>query len=82
MAVLGKVDALVFTAGVGENDGIIRLKVCENLSNLGVEIDTEKNKSNTSEPFYIHTPDSPVQVWVIPANEELLIAKDVVKLLA
>lgn len=80
-AILGHVDALVFTAGVGENDQIIRAKVCENLSFLGIQIDLKKNKQKPSKPFYLHSQDSNVQVWVIPTNEELQIAKEVVQVL-
>ncbi len=80
-AVLGHVDALVFTAGVGENDPIIRAKICENLLWLGIGIDPEKNRQKLSRPFYLHSRDSRVQVWVIPTNEELQIARDVVQVL-
>ncbi|WP_457553381.1 acetate/propionate family kinase [Desulfobacula sp.] len=80
-AVLGHVDALVFTAGIGENDDMIRLKICENLSFLGIKIDPEKNRQKTSKPFYLHSQDSRVQVWVVPTNEELQIARDVVQIL-
>ena len=80
-AVLGHVDAVVFTAGVGENDQIVRAKVCENLSFLGINLDPKKNKQKPSKPFYLHSQDSPVQVWVIPTNEELQIAKEVVQVL-
>ena len=82
MAALDDVDALVFTAGVGENDEIVRLKACENLSAFGIDIDLEKNKViRSADPFHIHTPGSRIQVWVIPTNEELQIANDVVELL-
>ena len=80
-AVLGHIDAIVFTAGVGENDPIIRAKTWENLSFLGIWISPEKNNQKTSKPFYLHSEDSQVQVWVVPTNEELQIAKDVQKLL-
>ncbi len=83
MAVLGNVDALVFTAGMGENDDFIRSEVCKNLSFLGIDIDPEKNsqKPSSSSPFSIHTRDASIQVWVIPTNEELQIARDVVRVL-
>jgi len=80
-AVLGHVDALVFTAGVGENDHIIRAKTCENLSFLGIQIDPEKNRQKNPKPFYIHSRESRVQVWVVPTKEELQIAKDVLEIL-
>ena len=80
-AVLGHVDALVFTAGVGENDHIIRAKVCENLLFLGIQIDPEKNRQKKSKPFFLHSQDSRIQVWVVPTNEELQIAREVVQAL-
>ncbi len=74
-AVLGSVDALIFTAGIGENDEIVRAKACENLSCMGIEIDSEKNSSNITPPLSIHSKNSRVQIWVIPANEEFEIAR-------
>ena len=64
-AVLGNVDAIVFTAGIGENDDIVRSMVCDNLSSLGVNIDLHKNKVLSSLPFSIHSEQSRVQVWVV-----------------
>ncbi|WP_300671090.1 acetate kinase [Desulfoluna sp.] len=80
-AVLGTIDAIVFTAGIGENDDITRALICENLSGLGISMDVEKNKGRKGEPTKIHTDDSKVQVWVIPTNEELQIAQEAVELL-
>ncbi len=80
-AVLGTIDAVIFTAGIGENDDIVRAGVCENLTGLGIHFDAEKNPGRFSEPTPIHTDDSPVQVWVIPTNEELQIAQDTVEVL-
>ena len=74
-AALNGLDVLTFTAGVGENDGGIRAAVCEYLGFLGVKIDPELNKKRGTE-MMISTPDSKVQVWVVPTNEELMIAKD------
>ena len=74
-AVLGSVDALVFTAGIGENDDIIRAKVCENLSIMGIKMNLQKNSSKAIPPFSIHSKNSSVQVWVVPTNEELEIAR-------
>ncbi|MCG8684114.1 MAG: acetate kinase [Desulfobacterales bacterium] len=73
-AVLGRVDALVFTAGVGENDEIVRAKALEGLDFLGVEIDKAVNDVRNPEPHTIHTPESRVQVWVVPTDEERQIA--------
>ncbi len=80
-SVLGHVDAVIFTAGVGENDNIVRAKACDNLSFFGIKIDPEKNKSRSSKPFCLHAIESLVQVWVIPTNEEFQIAKEVEKIL-
>lgn len=77
---LGGVDAIVFTAGVGENNIPIRREVCEKLSCLGVKIDLDLN--NTRGEFKkISANDSRIDVYVIPTNEELLIARDTVKLI-
>lgn len=77
---LGGVDAIVFTAGVGENNIPIRREICEKLSCLGVKIDLDLN--NTRGEFKkISANDSRIDVYVIPTNEELLIARDTVKLI-
>ncbi|MNW48259.1 Acetate kinase [compost metagenome] len=75
-AAMNGVDVIVFTAGVGENSAIVREKTCENLSYLGVELDKELNKIRSGEPRRISTPNSKVEVLVIPTNEELMIARD------
>ncbi len=80
-AVLGHVDAIIFSAGVGENDDIVRAKVCENLPGLGVKIDSEKNRLRQPKPFSLHSQKSRVQVWVVPTNEELQIAREVVQIM-
>ena len=74
-AALNGLDVLTFTAGVGENDKNIRAAVCEYLGYLGVKIDLEKNKGRGKE-IKLSTDDSKVQVWLVPTNEELMIAKD------
>jgi acetate kinase len=71
-AVLGGIDGLVFTAGIGENSAEIRRRICEASSWLGVAID---EKANTSGGPRISTQQSKVSVWVIPTNEELMIAR-------
>ena len=78
-AALNGIDVLTFTAGVGENDGGVRAGVCEYLAFLGVKIDPELNKKRGKE-MVISTPDSKVQVWVVPTNEELMIAQDTAEL--
>ena len=76
MAVLGRVDAIVFTAGIGENDDIVRRLSLQGLENFGVRIDEKVNAQRAKEPLRISAADSTVQVWVIPTNEELAIARE------
>ena len=78
-AALGGLDCLVFTAGVGENSGSMRARICEGLEYLGVKIDPEKNTIRGKEAI-ISADDSKVTVWVIPTNEELMIAQDTAEL--
>ncbi len=78
-AALNGLDVLTFTAGVGENDGATRAAICEYLGYLGVKIDPERNAKRGFENR-ISTDDSKVQVWVIPTNEELMIAQDTAEL--
>ena len=78
-AALNGIDVLTFTAGVGENDCAVRAAVCEYLSFMGVEIDPELNSKRGKE-MVISTPNSKVQVWVVPTNEELMIAQDTAEL--
>ncbi|MBO5889573.1 MAG: acetate kinase [Clostridia bacterium] len=79
-AALGGVDCLVFTAGIGENDGNIRRMVCEDLEYLGVEIDMDKNNEpNNGKIRDITKQGGKVKVLVIPTNEELVIARDTLK---
>ena len=79
-AAMNGVDAVVFTAGVGENASVIREKVCDYLGYLGVELDKEKNNNLSGDVEYISTEDSKVKVIVLPTNEELAIARETVKL--
>ena len=78
-AALNGIDVLTFTAGVGENGPSTRAAICEYLGFMGVKIDPEKNNIRGKEAL-ISTPDSKVQVWVIPTNEELMIAQDTAEL--
>ena len=73
-AVLGGVDVIVFTAGIGENNSHIRQKIMEGFEYLGAKLDPEKNK--TREEAVISADDSKVTICVIPTNEELVIARD------
>jgi acetate kinase len=77
-AVLGGIDALVFTAGIGENSAEIRKRICEASAWLGVELDAGANAAKGPR---ISTPQSKVSVWVIPTNEELMIARHTAALL-
>ncbi len=79
VAAMGGVDAIAFTAGVGENDSAIRRLSCKYLGYLGVAVDAEANKVRGKERE-ISTPDSKVKVCVIPTNEELAIAEETVAL--
>ncbi len=74
-AQMGGVDVITFTAGVGENDDVVRKMVCDKLAPFGVKLDEEKNATRSKEPRIISTPDSAVTICVIPTNEELAIAR-------
>ena len=78
-AAMNGVDAIVFTAGVGENDKTARKDICEGVSFLGVKLDDEANQKR-GEEVVISTPDSKVKVMVIPTNEELKIAQETLEL--
>ncbi len=78
-AALNGIDVLTFTAGVGENGVTTRADICAYLGYLGVEIDPELNGKRGKE-MLISTPNSKVQVWVVPTNEELMIAQDTAEL--
>ena len=81
MTVLGGVDAIVFTAGIGENDDIVRLESLRGLECFGVKIDEKVNAQRAKEPLKISSDDSSVAVWVIPTNEELAIARETKELM-
>ena len=76
-ALLGGLDALTFTAGVGENDPRVRWELCKSLAFMGVKIDQELNEEHFTREAIISTPDSSVKVLVVPTNEELAIAQQV-----
>ena len=79
IAAMGGTDAIVFTGGIGENNPVYRSEVCKKLAFLGITIDEEKNHLR-GEEMMISTPDSKVAVWVIPTNEELVIARDTLEI--
>ena len=81
-ATLGGMDALVFTAGIGENDAHTRQEVCHQLRWLGVDLDEAANAARSSEPRRISLDDSKIAVYVIPTNEELMIARQALACLA
>ncbi len=78
-AAMGGVDAIIFTAGVGENDKGIRAMVCQGLEYMGVKLDAAANDVRGKEAI-ISAPDSKVKVLLIPTNEELMIAMDTAEL--
>jgi len=80
IAVLGKVDALVFTGGIGENSAFVRGQVCSGLTHIGIELDPGANASTAGTEKEISTAESKVKMLVIPTNEEAAIAKDTYKL--
>jgi acetate kinase len=82
VAHLGGLDALVFTAGVGENNGLLRRRSLAGLEFLGIHVDADRNELQSSAPRYISPDGSPVAVLVVPTNEELEIARQVAALLA
>lgn len=80
MASIQGLDGIVFTAGIGERSPLIRAKACAALSWAGVEIDPARNESQSQEARRISTDESKVEVWVIPTDEESVIARDTWKL--
>lgn len=78
LAQLGRVDVIAFTAGIGENDDIVRAGALKGLEGLGITLDLARNEGRKKEPTIISTDDSPVTVVVYPTNEELEIARQAV----
>jgi acetate kinase len=79
-AALGRLDALVFTGGIGENAADVRAQVCENLDQIGIKIDPAANEKTIRKEGLISSADSRVKVFAIPTNEELAIAQDTFRL--
>jgi len=73
---LNGADAIVFTAGIGENREDLRAAICANLENLGIKLDAEKNNSTRATEAVISAADSAVKIFVIPTNEELVVARE------
>jgi len=80
IAVLNKVDAIIFTGGIGENAVDIRRHICEDLQGLGIELDKNKNSAAVGKEALISTDTSAIKLYVIPTNEEAAIAKDTYQL--
>ncbi len=76
MAVLGRVDAIIFTAGIGENDEVVREMTLRGLEPFGVIMDLAANNQRIKKPTLLSSPESRVQIWGIPTNEELAIARE------
>lgn len=81
-AVLGGLDTLTFTAGIGENDASLRADLCARLAHFGITLDADANAVRSKEPRVISAPDSAVTVLVVPTNEELAIAQQALDLLS
>lgn len=79
-AAMGGVDAILFTGGIGENSGETRAEICEGLEFLGVELDEEKNATRPGKDFKISK--GKTEVWIIPTDEEMTIARDTVELVS
>jgi acetate kinase len=77
---MGRLDAIAFTAGVGENDVAMRARVCEGLETFGVQLDPERNGERSREPRVVSADGSAVSVLVVPTNEELEIAREALAL--
>ncbi len=77
---LGGVDCIVFTGGTGENGNQIRQRICAGLSDLGIVLDEQKNENVVGETA-IHDADSAVEIWVVPTNEEIVVARQTVECL-
>ncbi len=82
LAHLGTCDAVVFTGGIGENAIFMREKILSGLAPLGIELDPERNNRRAPEPFCITKADSRTSAWVIPTDEELMIARDTMELIS
>jgi len=79
-ALLGRVDAIAFTAGIGENDDLVRLRALTGLEHLGIIVDPERNAGRKTTETVISADGSPITVFVVPTNEELEIARQAVAL--
>ena len=81
-AAMNGTDAILFTGGIGENSWEVREGVCKDMEYFGIKIDCDLNKSTKGTLTKLSTPDSKIEVWVVPTNEELLIARDTLALIS
>ena len=81
-AAMGGLDAIVFTAGIGENSPVVRERVCRELGFLGVELDATKNETERGRAINLATPASRVRVLLVPTNEERMIARETTRVIA
>jgi len=79
LAAMGGADAVVFTGGIGENSADVRSRICEGLEWFGLKVDKNRNEQAIGKEERITTDDSKLHVYVIPTDEELLIARDTVR---
>ena len=82
LAELGHCHGIVFTGGIGENSIPMRARILSDLAPLGIELDDARNGQRSREPFAVTTDDSVTSAWVIPTNEELMIARDAMRLIS
>jgi acetate kinase len=81
LAELGECDAVVFAGGIGENAAFMRARILSGLAPLGIDLDASRNEQRAKEPFRISTDASRTAIWVIPTDEELMIARDTMRLI-
>ena len=81
-AAMNGLDAVLFTGGIGENSWEVRERVCQDMEFFGIEIDKERNRQSRGQLIRLSTPKSRAEVWVVPTNEELLIARDTLALIS
>lgn len=77
---MGGLDTILFTGGIGENSDYVRERCCQGLEAFGIRLDALANREHNHSEHCISQPDSPVDIWIIPTNEELLIARDTYRL--
>ncbi|ANE36040.1 acetate kinase [Campylobacter iguaniorum] len=81
IAILGEINAIIFTAGIGENDARVREAVCSGLEIFGIRMDKDKNAAPHDEPRRVGLPETKVRIIIVPTDEELAIAEDTVRII-